>query len=192
MSACHLQATSPDPASAVSQQCGQASVKQPPVDLQTVVDEFMQSIPVANTAGYADPTKDRSEGLLGGQRPLPLQIRAYSVRAESTLLRHGTPTGNSFRENSRDRGAPTPRTWWYPQATPALLRLPGRLPAGSKRIKTAERSFFSRLPVQRPGRVLTARGGHKRSKRSHVQRTVRPRGSQRSSGTQSLRERLRT
>ncbi|HET9257010.1 MAG TPA: hypothetical protein VFO16_17680 [Pseudonocardiaceae bacterium] len=52
------QATSPEPASAVSQQCAQASVKQPPVDLQAVIDEFVRSIPAADTRGYADPTKD--------------------------------------------------------------------------------------------------------------------------------------
>jgi hypothetical protein len=58
MSACLSQATSTEPVSAISQQCRQASVKQPPVDLQVVVDEFVQSIPAADPPGYADPTRD--------------------------------------------------------------------------------------------------------------------------------------
>ncbi|MGH3693765.1 MAG: hypothetical protein ACRDRX_07200 [Pseudonocardiaceae bacterium] len=44
--------------STVSQHCDQVSVKQAPVDLQTVVDEFVQSIPAGGTSGYADPKAD--------------------------------------------------------------------------------------------------------------------------------------
>jgi hypothetical protein len=58
MSACLSQATSPEPVSAVSKQCRQASMKQSPVDLQEMVDKFVQSIPATGPPGYADPTKD--------------------------------------------------------------------------------------------------------------------------------------
>jgi hypothetical protein len=58
MSACVYHATSPGPVSAISGQCSQASAKQASVDLQAVVDEFVQSIPAANTTGYADLRRD--------------------------------------------------------------------------------------------------------------------------------------
>jgi hypothetical protein len=58
MSAYLSHATSPEPVSTISGQCSQASAKQAPVDLQAVVDEFVQSIPAADTAGYADPRQD--------------------------------------------------------------------------------------------------------------------------------------
>jgi hypothetical protein len=58
VSACLPEETSPG--AAISPQCSQASVKQAPVDLQAVVDEFVQSIPAADTAGYADPRGDPS------------------------------------------------------------------------------------------------------------------------------------
>lgn len=44
--------------SMVSQSCGQVSVKEPPIDLRTVVDEFVKSIPAGKTYGYADPKGD--------------------------------------------------------------------------------------------------------------------------------------
>lgn len=45
----------PAPASTIAQDCSQASVKGAPIDLEIAIDEFVQSIPAADTSRYADP-----------------------------------------------------------------------------------------------------------------------------------------
>lgn len=56
ITACVPQAAAPG--STTSKQCGQSSAKEAPIDLQTAINDFVQSVPAADTSGYADPKRD--------------------------------------------------------------------------------------------------------------------------------------
>jgi hypothetical protein len=121
--------------STIAKDCSQASVKEAPIDLQAATDEFVQSIPAANTFGYADPKGDPAgvnalvEGFAtttGGD--LVAACQALVPIAYRVVLTTDSKTGRDvvlFQETRGEKGFA--RAWglyivsWPPTANPSTL-----------------------------------------------------------------------
>lgn len=133
MSACLSQATAPE--SAIAKDCSEAPVEEVPIDLQTAIDEFVQSIPAGNTRGYADPKGDPQgvNALIEGfanvtNGDLMAACQVLTPIAYRVVLTVDSKTGRDvvfLRERQRDDGFA--RAWglyvvsWPPSADPSTL-----------------------------------------------------------------------
>ncbi len=135
ISACVSQTAAPAPT--ISKQCGQAPVKGAPIDLQTAINEFVQSIPAADTSGYADPKGDPEgvNALVQGfakvaAGDLMAACQVLTPVAYRVVLTTDSKTGRDvvlLRETRADNGYA--RAWglylvsWPPTANPSLLTI---------------------------------------------------------------------
>ncbi|HVE91298.1 MAG TPA: hypothetical protein VNE62_03210 [Actinomycetota bacterium] len=131
ISACLSQGT----ASTISKHCSQDSVKEAPADLETAIDEFVQSIPAADTFRYADPKRDPEdvkalvEGfakVAGGD--LVAACQALAPVAYRVVLTTDSKTGRDVVLLRESRGGGGfARAWglyvvsWPPMANPSTL-----------------------------------------------------------------------